>query len=242
MRLSLVLTGLLVGSTMFIGCGGGGSGGGSSSSTSSGGSSSTTSSGGSSGSTSSGGSANWTPVTTNFTCDPEPKALGAATMDTKYAAEGDISAECSTQQGFTFNEYKVNAEFEATQVLVVEEDSGTVDGITYSSKETHDHRAGTIHIVENGGGHSLDCVETYATLLPLQIRSDSDLEDLMEFSPGRDMLTDTTCPDSYYEDLDNDGDDGDSSLSGSGVARINVTITDSESKSHKISQEEKFSK
>ncbi len=177
----------------------------------------------------------WVPVTNNFTCNPATQTFAGMRMDSRYAAEGDISVVCVSEGGYTFPQYRLGVEsLEITQMVRVSQLSGTSSAGTYSETTTHDFQAGTVHIVEAFGSSRMDCVETYTSLLPKSIDSGSDLEDLMEFHPGYGMLTDTTCPSSYYEE----GDDGDDHMMhGSATERVNYTLTDSTGKEHKMATE-----
>jgi hypothetical protein len=183
----------------------------------------------------------WSPVTTNFTCDPAPMTLGTMHIDSRYASEGGISVSCITQGGITTAQYKLTP-MTITQLQKVEESFGEVNGIRYTSHETHDFKAGTVHIQEHGSnGYSIDCVETYASLLPKEIYVDTDLEDLMEFSPAKSMLQHTTCPSSYYDDGDSSDDGKPDKFQGSLTERANYTFTDSKNKVHKVSTQTKGS-
>ena len=230
MRISLMLSALLIGTSLFVGCGGssGGSG-----------------SGGLSGNDGSGGGVNnhgsWVPVTDNFTCDPEPLSLNGMTIDTRYAADGNISVSCVSVGNITVGKYSLDVDtLSITQLIKVARYEGTAAQGTFFGTETHDYAAGTIHRVENGPGENLNCVETYATLLPKTINSIEDIEDLMDFTPSREMLTETTCPASYYADNDGDGSN-DPVGSGNGIERINYTFTDSIGNIHLIATETKGS-
>jgi len=189
--------------------------------------------------TGNGGNSNngtWVPVTNNFTCDPAAQTFAGMRMDSRYAAEGDISVACVHQEGYTFPQYRLGVEaLEITQMVRVEQMTGTSSAGTFSGTTTHDFQAGTVHIVETFGSSRIDCVETYTSLLPKTLSNVSDLEDLMEFNPARSMLTHTTCPMAYYEEGDDGGDDH--MVHGSGTERVNYTLTDSAGKVHKIATE-----
>ncbi len=237
MRVSLVLASLLVGTTLFVGCGS--SGGGSDNSSDSTPTTNNDATGnGSSASNSNLQNTSWQPVTDNFTCDPQPMTIQGLTLDARYAASGGISVECITAGTYTYGEYTITDPFEATQIIKVEDTSGVVDGKTFIIKETHDFKAGTIHIVGSGEGHTIDCIETYPTKLPMQINNYQDLEQLLDFSPSKDMLTNTTCPNDYYsDDTDSVNNDDFTNTNWNGYERVNVTVTDSEQKVHKMALE-----
>ncbi len=185
----------------------------------------------------------WVPVTNNFTCNPAPITLQGMTIDTRYAAEGDISVACETIQGYTIPKYTLGVNtLDITQLIKVDRYEGTVAQGSFLGTETHDYQAGTVHIVHSGAGDTLDCVETYTSILPETVDTVSKLESLMEYSPGSDMLTHTTCPASYYAEDDDDDGAGDVSVSGSGINRTNYTFTDSTGKTHLISTETKGSR
>ena len=152
----------------------------------------------------------------------------------------------------SYNEYSLaeNVQsLEITQLIKTETMKGNVtydegesaifDGIT-----TYDYQKGTQHIkgdyTYNGEQHTIDCVETYSTILPKTITTEEDISNLLEWE-GDDLgeYTATTCPDSYYEESDEELDMEDENTIWSGNANINTnyTLTDSTNKQHLLSQE-----
>ncbi len=180
----------------------------------------------------------WVPVSNNFTCNPAPMTLQGRTLDMRFAAEGDISVSCVTAGTMTVGQYALGVDsLNITQLIKEDRYEGTSPRGSFLGIETHDYQAGTIHIVHSGA-ETLDCVETYTSILPETIDSVSKLESIMEYSPSRDMLTNTTCPNSYYAD-DGGGEDSGDVGTGTGINRTNYTFTDSTGKTHLISTEVK---
>ncbi|HHB94994.1 MAG TPA: hypothetical protein ENK88_07595, partial [Campylobacterales bacterium] len=169
MKKSLVLVSLLVGAVVLTGCGSDDSN--SSSPTE------TTNSDTSDGTNSDIPTSSSSLVTNKVTCDPAPQVSQGITYDSKYYADGDISALCVTQSGFTYPEYNLRNGVETltiTQVLRDTKIDMTSNKGKINGTETYDYKAGTIHYKGTDGSESIDCVETYPSILPLTITNNID--------------------------------------------------------------------
>ncbi len=194
---------------------------------------------------------NWKPLTEKVSCDPKELVITGATIDFKYYADGDIKIECQEIQGFTIATYKLDENIQSldiTQLIKsetingnIKDDtgkSGTFDGVT-----TYDYQKGTQHIqghyTYNGKKENIDCIETYPTILPKTITSDNDISSLLEWE-GDDIgeYTQTTCPESYYDENDElDIEDENTKWRGTVNMNTNYTLTDSKGKKHLLSTE-----
>lgn len=207
---------------------------------------------------SSGGSANggggthndnqsWTPVTSNFTCDPKPYTFMGYTVDARYAAEGAIKVECYKQEGgmnITAPLYKLDGveSIEVSKIHAITKGAGTSDrfgSFTYVYVADFDENGGKVTIKEDYGNTHLECVETYDTPLPQTISSGDEISRLKELSSNANRIS-TTCPASYYEE--GNGDDENELGGGNFTEWVDVIITDTQNKVHKISEEVKTSK
>jgi len=213
MKFSLVVTSLFVGAVSFIGCG----------------SDSSNSNTATAGANNNGVEA----VATQVVCDPAPINANGTTMDIKYSANGDITAECKSIGGMEYAEYKLKSgvnSLTVTQLKKVESYSGSVNGVTGSSTDTYDYQAGTIHHKESSSEGNYDCIETFVSPLPSTLTDASSVDELFSWE-GTDRIS-TTCPTSYYDD---NGDD-DENFNGSANGLTNYTITDSNGKKHYITE------
>ena len=181
MKFSLLFTGLFVSSIAFIGCGGG------SSSSSSNSNSLTTSA-----------------VTTKTVCDFARQTVDSTIIDLKYAAEGDITAECKTQDSYTYAEFSLVegvGSMTVTQLIKVENAAGTItEGsktVSGSSTDTYNYQAGTIHHKIDITGEKYDCIETFPSPLPITITDKHNIEDLFDWDGDENNRISTTCPASY---------------------------------------------
>ena len=178
------------------------------------------------------------PVSTTVVCDPEVINMNGFSYDVKYLANGDILVECvDSGAGFTYAEYKlkngVNS-LTVTQLIKQEEYVGVVNGINFTSLDTYNYQAGTIHHKVSSSIENYDCVETFASPLPTTITNDSEvIENLLDWSGGdRADTIRTTCPDSYYDDEDNN----DENFRGNFGGMTNYTVTDNNGNKHYITE------
>jgi hypothetical protein len=228
MILALTVVGFLVG------CGGGG--GSSTPSNGDGDSSTQGNTGQNQGGTST--SSSWSPVTSNFTCEPDVYNYNGHSIDSRYAAEGGIKVACKTFGGYTSPEYSlVDADLPSIEVAEYTK-TERMTGVskrygTFTSVETYNLKTGEHHIKgSTSSGHSRDCVETYDVTTPLTYDSDK-IDELIDLDFDNFNMIKTTCPASYYADDDNDDNDA----IGSGTSRIDIVITDTNGKVSKISAE-----
>ena len=209
MKFSLVVMSLFVGAVSFIGCGSG-----------------------SSDSNTAIAGANIEAVATQVVCDPAPINADGTIFDMKYAANGDITAECKSIAGMDYAEYKLKSgvnSLTVRQLQKVESYSGTMNGVTGSSTDIYDYKAGTIHHKENSTDGNYDCIETFVSPLPTTITDTASTDKLFSWE-GNNRIS-TTCPTSYYDD---NGDE--ENLNGSLSGITNYTVTDSNGKKHYITE------
>jgi len=209
MKFSLVVTSLFIGAVSFIGCGSGSS------------------------NTASANNNGIKAVATQVVCDPAPVNIDGDTYDMKYTANGDITAECKSMGGIEYAEYKLKSGVNlltVTELQRVDSFSGTKNGVTGSSTDTYDYKAGTIHHQENSPDGNYDCIETFVSPLPSTITDASSVDELFSWE-GTDRIS-TTCPTSYYDDNGNN----DENFNGSVNGLTNYTVTDSNGKKHYITE------
>ncbi len=232
MKKSLVLVSLLVGAVVLTGCGSDDSN--SSSPTE------TTNSGTSDGTNSDIPTSSSSLVTNKVTCDPEPQVSGSISFDSKYFADGDISALCVTQSGFTYPEYNLrNGVTNLTVTQVLRDESTDVQTSEGSLKGTvnYDYEAGAIHYNGTENGTTINCTETYPSILPLTITNNIDIENILDWEGDYDNMISTTCPTSWYDESDMDDDEDLDNIIGTGTMTTNYTITDSDGKKHLLATE-----
>jgi len=220
MKKILVLTTLLVGATIFSGCG--------------------SDDDSSSPAGSSNSDLSISPVTTKVVCDPKALTSNAGSYDVKYSADGDVTVMCQTSGQYTFGEYQLASGLNTltiTQLKRVENfavDSTSAKGV---GVDTYDYKAGTVHhtadATVDGKPYKYNCVETFPSPLPETLTDTNSIENLLEWEGDENNLIKTTCPKSYYEEDDDSEDDN----LGKGTINslINYTLTDSDGKKHLLS-------
>jgi len=246
MKKSLILTTLLLGAMTFSGCGSSDSPKGDSTNNSSNNASNNGSSNnGSSNNSSNNGSSNLSsilvPVSTNTVCDPKAVTFEDTTYDVKYAADGDITIMCKTQSDFIFGEYALVAGVNTltiTQLDRVESYAFNTNKMKGTGVDTYNYKDGSVHHningTENGKTIKYDCTEIYPSPLPLTLTDKESIEDLIDWEGDDNDRISTTCPESYYADIDEEDEDD----MGVGTAKFvtNYTLTDSDGKKHYITE------
>jgi hypothetical protein len=184
----------------------------------------------------------WSPVTSNFTCDPDAFNIRGQSIDSRYAAEGGIKVACKTFGGYTSPEYSL-VDTDLPYIEVAEyTKTERVSGVSrrygnFTTVDTYNLKTGKHHIKgSTSSGFSIDCVETYDVRIPLTYNSDK-IDKLIDLDFDNFNMTETTCPDSYYETDYIDDFDDDINDFGSGTFRIDIVITDTNGKVSKISTE-----
>ncbi len=187
------------------------------------------------------GNYSWTPVTSNFTCIPEPTTINGMTLNRRYAADGAIKVECITQVGYTQPLYTLTGmdSIEITDYIRTERITGTSDQHgAFTSTEITNFKTGEKQIKgTTSSGYSIDCVERYPVLLPVTVSKDglgiSDINEFIDYEiSDYQNPSSTTCPQSYYDDNDNNVE-----FAGTSTQTVDIVITDSSGNVHKASSE-----
>ena len=179
-------------------------------------------------------------VTDQVTCDPDAQVSGNISFDSKYLADGDISALCVTQNGYTYPEYNLrNGVTTLTVTQVLKDESTDIQTNEASMKGTvnYNYKAGTIQYNGTENGTTINCTETYPSILPLTITNNIDIENILDWDGDYNNRISTTCPESWYDESDTDDDVDFDNIIGTGVMISNYTITDSDGKQHLLATE-----
>ena len=176
----IALLGTLV---AFSGCGGGSSGGGDTGE----------------------GTLDFQPVVA-YTCS-DTATISGMTVEEKSGANGKITYDCVVRSP-THGVHLASGttSLTATDLDTEEYAHGTIDGKSTEILRKADYKTGRVTYTGSLEGYgSIDCTETYQSILPVTVYDDEELHDLLnfDFDRGNPAFISTTCPEWFYE-ADND--------------------------------------
>ena len=202
---------------MMIGCGGESS------------SDSSNNGGATNGSSSNGGtSINWSPKTTNVTCDLS--SIGGGT----YSALGDITVSCQkdNRQSVKYGFQNVKS---LTAIQIIKHKYLTIENGSDKLHTIYDYEKGTIAYSGTIDGTSYDCVETYPSIVPDTLVN-SNIGKILSWTGNSNDRVNTTCSETFYTRNINSNYNDKNQIKGLVFFGINYTITDDMNQEHLISE------
>jgi len=190
--------------------------------------------------TNSDGSSTTTTPITPLTC-----SATTGTFTIESGTNGDITYSCKFDELYGYHLADgisslnvVDVKIEENVQVTCTDGSGSYEAITNFAAKTVDYKGSSPSI------GTVECRETYIDdRLPGVLSTQESIDELLHWkqvsSKDDARLASTTCPDSFYEDKEDEDDEGgDDSCSGSVIA--NYTVTDDSGKKHLIAFSNKF--
>lgn len=171
-------------------------------------------------------SINWSPKTTNITCDLSSIDGGT------YSALGDLSISCQ-KDNLESIKYELQNVKSLTAIQVVKHKYLTIEKSSDKLHTIYDYEKGTISYNGTIEGVIYSCIETYPSIIP-ETLTNSSIEKILNWhGDSNDRIT-TTCTDSFYNSKIDSTYNDISQIKSLSFFGINYTITDDSGTQHFI--------